>query len=112
MRVVLNRFIPFGRFIAVTLWPFIFCKKVLTYVVLNHERIHGEQQKELLLVFFYVWYFLEWLLRLILYRDFYEAYRNISFEQEAYECECDPFYLERRKMFGWVVYLSRKTFKK
>nr|DAU35071.1 MAG TPA: hypothetical protein [Caudoviricetes sp.] len=33
---------------------------------------------------FYLWYIIEYLIRLIMYRDTKLAYKNISFEREAY----------------------------
>ena len=36
---------------------------------------------------FYVWYLVEFLIRLIMYRDADKAYRMIAFEQEAYDLE-------------------------
>lgn len=72
-----------------------------------HENIHLRQQKEMLIVFFYLWYGIEWIVRLIQYKDSYEAYRNISFEREAYENEneYDDEYLDVRKPYEWIHYL-------
>lgn len=36
---------------------------------------------------YYVWYLVEYLVRLIMYRDSGKAYRMIAFEQEAYDLE-------------------------
>lgn len=58
----------------------------------------------MLIVFFYLWYVIEWLVRLIQYKDSHEAYRNISFEREAYNNEYDE-YLGVRKPYEWVHYL-------
>ena len=69
---------------------------------LNHEAIHTAQMKEMLYVFFYLWYLVEWLIRLLGKGD---AYRNISFEKEAYDNEGDLAYLENRPMFAWWWYL-------
>ena len=44
MIVVKNKLIPFGRFDAMAVWPFIFVKKEVSDKVINHERIHGRQQ--------------------------------------------------------------------
>ena len=52
--------------------------------VINHERIHTAQQRELLFIPFYIVYFIEWLIRLVQYRNWQKAYYNISFEREAY----------------------------
>ncbi|MBD5190996.1 MAG: hypothetical protein HDS93_03945 [Bacteroidales bacterium] len=76
--------------------------------VINHERIHDFQQRELLYVFFYLLYFFEWIVRLIQYRDLYLAYKNISFEREAYARGDDFSYLDSRPLYAWVGYLRRK----
>ena len=74
--------------------------------VINHERIHTAQMFELLLVPFYIIYLLEWFIRLMQYRNWYEAYRNISFEREAYANGDNLSYLPRRKHFAWRNYLK------
>lgn len=56
---------------------------------------------ELLFVFFYLWYFIEWLVRLFMRGN---AYRHISFEREAYDHMDEPDYLKRRKHFAWMKY--------
>ena len=69
--------------------------------VVNHERIHTAQQRELLFLPFYVIYLLEWLLRLFQNRfDSFRAYRSISFEREAYAHGHDPGYLQRRRPYA------------
>lgn len=74
--------------------------------VVNHERIHTAQMRELLFVPFYILYVLEWLVRLIQYRDRDRAYRNISFEREAYSHGNDLGYLGRRRKYSWVRYIK------
>lgn len=54
---------------------------------------------------FYILYVLEYLIKLILYRNFSKAYKNISFEREAYECQFDNNYLENGDYFEWVKYI-------
>ena len=46
---------------AICLFGFIFARRPLTAVELNHERIHAVQQRELLYVPFLLWYVAEWL---------------------------------------------------
>ncbi|PXV60173.1 hypothetical protein CLV62_13021 [Dysgonomonas alginatilytica] len=77
----------------------------LSVKIATYEAIHTLQMKELLYVFFYVWYGLEWLIRLIQYRNTKEAYRNISFEREAYNKQCDSEYLKNRKMYSYWRYI-------
>lgn len=73
--------------------------------VVNHERIHTAQQREMLFVPFYIVYVLEWIVRLIRYRNFHKAYMNISFEREAYSNDRDLGYLRRRPFYAWIRYL-------
>ena len=53
--------------------------------------------KELLFIFFYIIYFLEWIVRLFINTN---AYRSISFEKEAYSNENNLEYLKTRKHFS------------
>lgn len=68
--------------------------------IVNHERIHTAQQKEMLWIPFYVAYILEWLIKLIKHRNSHRAYMDISFEREAYTHGHDLTYLSRRKHFA------------
>ena len=72
---------------------------------MNHESIHWEQQKEMLGILFYVWYGIEYLVRLIQYRDGDKAYRNISFEREANIFEQCDWYLDGRCRYAWLAFL-------
>ena len=95
--------ITFNFAAAITLWPFgIFFKNEHgKRSFMNHEAIHWKQQKEMLGIFFYLWYLVEWLIRL----PFGNAYYNISFEREAYRNEHNKNYLNERKPFAWIKYL-------
>ena len=95
---------------GLSLWPFIFLKNGSLKeddILINHEKIHLRQQKELLIVPFYILYITEWLIRTVWYLDSYRAYQNISFEREAYLHEHDLGYLSRRKFFSFIKYLCR-----
>lgn len=73
--------------------------------VINHERIHTAQQRELLFVPFYLLYFIEWCWKLLKYNNSKEAYYDISFEREAYKYGKDLEYLKNRKHYAWVKFL-------
>ena len=110
--IVYNKFIPFKGFQAINLFGFIFTrKKVLKPNTINHENIHTAQMKETLYIFFYLLYCIEYLIRFITYlikkQDLYDAYKNISFEQEAYQNEYRLTYLENRKHFSWIKYIKK-----
>lgn len=100
-------FITFGFAAAITLWPFgIFLLKdkyLDNPVMLNHEKIHWKQSLELLGIFFYLIYFLEWLIKLFKYGK--DSYYNISFEREANAHEKDLEYLKNRKLYSWFKYI-------
>lgn len=107
MVVVYNKLLPFRGYKAMTLWPFIFVRKgmVMTDADLNHEQIHGKQQKELILVLFYLWYVVEYVIKLIVTGSHKKAYRGISFEQEAYRFEGDLDYKRRRMRYYWMRFV-------
>lgn len=102
--MIRNSIIPFGpRYGAINLFGILFAKPsmVLDDTVINHERIHTRQMRELLYIPFYIIYVAEWLIRLCRYRfDTYKAYLAISFEREAYDHASDPAYLTRRRCYA------------
>lgn len=103
MKIIYNRWIPVKGFRAMNIFGVIFARKEfeeLSKRTLNHEAIHTAQMKELLYVFFYLWYGVEWLVKLFRYGR-KGAYRNISFEREAYTHQYDYDYLSKRKYYAW-----------
>lgn len=74
---------------------------------INHESIHTAQMKETLYIGFYILYLLEWLIRLIT-PPYDSAYRDISFEREAYSNEKNLNYLDSRPHFVWTKYIFRR----
>ena len=108
MKVIYNKYIPIKGYVAINLFGLVFARKEfkpLSKVTENHERIHTTQIRELLFVFFYLWYGIEWIIRLFQYRDRKEAYLNISFEREAYKNQSDLSYLKYRKKYEFRKYL-------
>ena len=106
MIFIAKHIVPKG-FIGITLFPFIFLKNESfrgNEKLIYHERIHLEQQREMLVLFFYVIYGLEWVLKLIKYRNRYLAYKNLSFEREAYQNENNFNYLQTRKNWAFLNY--------
>ena len=100
MKIIRNNFIPFKGFRAINLFGVLFVRgdAEINDVVLNHERIHTAQMRELLFLPFYLIYFLEWSVRLFINGK--QAYRSISFEKEAYSNQHDLEYLSKRKIFA------------
>ena len=84
VKIVRTSFLPFHGFSAVNLLGVLF-------------------------VFFYLAYFMEWLVRLPMRGN---AYRNISFEREAYANQRNLDYLQSRPHYAWRRYMKRPTHKR
>jgi hypothetical protein len=90
-------------------WPVLFVRPgeplPLHSETLNHERIHARQQMEMLWLFFFIWYGLEFLVRLLTHRNRHDAYSALSHEKEAHAHDTDIDYLNKRKLYAWAKYL-------
>ena len=107
MFVIVSRYLIPRGFRGITLFPFIIVSKSdlkQNPVMINHEKIHIRQQIELLILPFFIWYGIEFLIRCIMYKDKNAAYRNISFEREAYANEKDLNYLKQRSFWKFLKY--------
>ena len=91
MKIIRNKYIPFKGFRAINLFGILFVRgnTIINDRTIRHEAIHTAQMKEMLYIFFYLWYLIEWIIRLFMKGN---AYRNISFEREAYSNEKDLSY--------------------
>ncbi|WP_029273413.1 hypothetical protein [Flavobacterium sp. KJJ] len=108
--IVAKYLIPKG-YRGMAVFPFVLMKYDLdkkNEVFVNHEKIHLRQQLELLIIPFFVFYFLEYIVRLIQYKNAALAYRNISFEREAYANETNLNYLKNRSFFQFLKYITLK----
>ena len=106
--ILVSRYFFFRGYVGLTLYPFIILKASRLKsdnVLINHEKIHLRQQREMLLLPFYIWYLTEWLVRCCICLDTHSAYRSISFEREAYANESNPGYLCGRGAFNFIKYL-------
>lgn len=114
MKTIVCKHFPFKGFVALTVYPFLFVReenaKRMTYAeVRNHEHIHAKQQVEMLWLFFFVCYGVEYLVRLVQHCDSIKAYYNISFEREAYAHQSDLNYLTHRNHFAWFNHIVAKN---
>ena len=109
MKIIRTSILPFRGFSAINLLGILFVHHgvYLSNEMMNHERIHSAQQREMLFVFFYLAYLLEWMVRLPMRGN---AYRSISFEREAYANQRNLHYLEGRPLFAWRKYLRRPVY--
>lgn len=121
MRIVINDILPAKGFKAITLWPFIFARKPIYGEDLRHELIHGAQQKETLVLGFYIVYGLMWVVEFIRclfdksrgtradgkHRPTWKrAYKMIPYEREAFYGEIVPDYLQTRKLFNFIHFIK------
>lgn len=104
MKIIYNNIIPFKGFKAINLFGILFVRngcRINIYDI-NHEEIHTKQMKELLYIGFYIWYFIEWAILFIKYRNSNKAYKNIRFEKEAYSNQDDLDYICCRKHYNYI----------
>lgn len=109
MIVIASKYLIPKGYAAMAVYPFIIVhrKSLAAHpTLINHEKIHLRQQAELLILPFYIWYALEFLIRLVMYLNHHKAYRNISFEREAYANEKDTNYLKNRKFWNFTKFLN------
>ena len=77
MKVVITKHFPFGKFVAINMFARLYLKDKnksrLTLMIrypnryfklIQHERSHTKQQNDLLGIFFYIWYVIEWFFKL------------------------------------------------
>ena len=108
MIVLVFKFLIPKGFRGLTIYPFVFLSNrsdSQNKVLLNHEKIHIRQQLELLIIPFFIWYVTEYLIRILRYKNRIVAYRNISFEREAYCNEKDLNYVKSRYIWRFLKYL-------
>lgn len=139
MKIIYNKVIPFKGFAAINLFGVLFVREELREYyegckpemnrLLRHEGTHTKQMEEMLYVGFFVFYFIEWLARVV-YQLILDgvhaikhpgcrvpfgrfiadanmtAYYQISFEREARVCEKSRRAFNNRKSYGWVKYIK------
>ena len=97
-----NWFPPKGyKAIMLVWWLIVKTNAVITAKFINHEEIHERQQKEMLVLPFFIWYGIEWFVLFLKYRDWMTAYQHIRFEQEAYRHQNDLSYLKNRRHYHY-----------
>lgn len=105
--ILISKYLVPRGYLGMTIYPFMFLKTEAlkgNIVLLNHEKIHLRQQIELLVIPFFIIYITEFLFRLLQYKNWHLAYRNISFEREAYTNEKDLEYLRLRSFWAFKSY--------
>ena len=109
--IIYNKVLPFPGYRAINLFGIIFVRgnKPLSLRTITHEEIHTKQMLETLVVGFYVWYLLEFLIKLVICFNWDRAYRSVSFEQEAYSFASYPDWPSLRSRWFWSRYVFKLT---
>lgn len=110
--IIIAPFLFAKSFRGMAIFPFILLKDnelKNNVVVINHEKIHLRQQIEMLWIFFFLWYFIEFLIHFVKLRDLDKAYLSISFEKEAYFNQDDLLYLKDRKFWSFLNYIRKNN---
>jgi hypothetical protein len=108
LKIIYSKYLPVKGFRAINLFGVVFARKEqgeLSRQIINHELIHTRQMLELMFIGFYVWYVTEWIIKWIIYKNRFVAYRNIGFEREAFENDDNFDYLKHRKWYGFANYV-------
>ncbi len=105
--------------IAITIYPFIILNfdeipKHDLVRIINHEKIHLAQFKELWIIGFYFLYVFYWLKNIVALRNTKDipedaAYFLIPFEIEAFLNEDNKEYLSKRKKNEWSRYIKKTS---
>lgn len=118
MKIIRNKYIPFKGFRAINLFGVLFVRgnAEITERVIRHETIHTKQMQEMLYIFFYLWYCIEYVYRVFWYawkknkskaesaKLAKSPYHALSFEREAYANETKVGYPSYRKFWNWTKY--------
>lgn len=113
LMIIVSKYLVPKGYSGLTLFPFVFLKHKALFddtILINHERIHLKQQIELLIIPFYIMYCIEFLVRFAKYKKWSLAYKNISFEREAYANESNFQYLKQRPFCNFLNYLCTNDF--
>lgn len=141
MKIFFTKHFPFGKFKAFSFANAMWLKdpngnirnivkdekyNKQLYRIVQHERTHWFQQVEMLIVFFFLWYGVEWFIKLFTEQ---KAYRALSFEREArvnqqdtdnykvvlHKNSCDYIQMNEkgslcnRKWYNWVNYIIHRS---
>ena len=108
MKVIRTNRFPFGKYSTINICGILFTKRnELDNITINHESIHSKQIFELLIIFFYLWYGIEFLIHYISNKfNWHKAYMAICFEKEAYVNQDNLMYINKRKRYSFLNYLK------
>lgn len=109
MIIIRTRHFPFGSYTTINLFGILFTKrKNLSKRTINHERIHTKQMKEMLFIFFYLWYGLEYIIIRLFHVKQNDAYHDVSLE-EAHNNDDNQDYIYLREHYAWLKYIRIRS---
>ena len=99
-----DKFLDIIKADGISLFPFVIIREKDrgNLRTINHETIHFQQTLECGILLFYVIYVIEFLIKMFVWGKTDTAYRNISFEKEAYKNQNDLEYFKHRKRWNWI----------
>jgi hypothetical protein len=109
MIVLVSKYLVPKGFSGLTVFPIIFLSDRQAKenpVIIQHEKIHLRQQLELFILPFFIWYVIEFLYHWFRCFDKNKAYKNISFEREAYSNDNNFTYLKNRGFWEFRNYIG------
>jgi hypothetical protein len=110
MIIIHTRHFPFGSYTTINLFGILFTKnKKLSKRTINHERIHTKQMKEMLFIFFYLWYGLEYIIIRLFHAKQNDAYHDVSLEEEAHNNDDNQDYIYLREHYTWLKYIRIRS---
>lgn len=112
MKIIKTKHFPFGSYKIINLFGVLFTKVELTPEEINHELIHTAQMKEMGYIGFYLWYGIEYLIIRLWHLEKdgqHGTYRDVSFEEEAYNFDDNLDYLKTRKHYAWWKYRKPRS---
>lgn len=110
MIVIKNKWFPFGNYKCINIFGIVFTKSELDATNYNHESIHTAQMKEMLYIFFYLWYGIEYIIIRLFHKKQSSAYHDVGFEEEAHLNDMNLNYLSTRKHYAWFDYIKIRSY--
>lgn len=110
MIIIHTRHFPFGSYTTINLFGILFTKnKNLSKRTINHERIHTKQMKEMLFIFFYLWYAFEYIIIRLFHSKQNDTYHDVSLEEEAHNNDDNQDYIYLREHYVWLKYIRIRS---
>lgn len=106
----INPLLPFKEYSFMNICGIMFTRsedyiKRMSQATVTHEKTHTKQMLEMGIVFFYLWYVIEWFIKLLASGNAHTAYRNISFEREARYVAEHPELNRKTFSYGWFKWI-------